>query len=160
MVSISPDWVQAIASILTLLVIIGLALYTTRLQKSHIDREEAYRVKPVLIIDLRTIQESAENMSQKTLWMDVGNLGRGDAFDLIIRVSHSKKTRKSVEVSFKRIPKGRQPDPFDTKIPLTELLENRDGEILLSAVCKDENEKEIEVKRSYRYFDFLKSKGY
>jgi hypothetical protein len=156
-VVLSPDWIEAIASLLTLGIIIFLTLYAVRIQKQlsetsiqaqkdFINREEAYRVKPILLISSGGIQKG-------TAYLKLENIGRGDAFHVNLNVTLSKwlepdgKTGQSVPVSSRRVPRGTLPSRLDTRVKKGDITENIDGDLIVWGNMLDEENRSIQVKR-------------
>jgi len=165
--ALSPDWIEAIASLLTLAIIIFLTLYATRTQrqlsehslrtqraiaenstkaqKDFIEREESYRVKPILLISSGGIQKG-------TAYLRIENIGRGDAFDLNLNATLSTglepngMTRR-VPVTSRRIARGALPSRLDTGVKKGDITENIEGDMLIWGNMLDEENRPIEVKR-------------
>jgi len=154
---LSPDWIEAIASLLTLAIIIFLTLYASRIQKQlsetsiqaqrdFISREEAYRVRPILLISSAGIQKG-------TAYLRVENIGRGDAFDVNLNITLSKWLEpdgvngQSLNVTSRRIPRGTSPVGLDTKVKKGDITENIDGDLIAWGNMRDEEERIIELKR-------------
>ncbi len=143
------DLLQIVASVATLGVIVGLALYATKIQRGFIKREEAFRVKPILVFSNPYL---AVKDPEVTATISVKNVGRGDAIDIDLQIAPTKDysekyggRSRSAELDRVGI-KDEDPIMFDTHQQLKELKADIDGDLLIWGTMKDEEGNEIAIK--------------
>jgi len=141
--------VQLVASVAALGVIIGLALYATKVQRGFIKREEAFRVKPILVFSTPYV---AVKDLEVTATLSVKNVGRGDAIDINLQIAPTKDYSekyggRSRSAKLDRVGiKDEDPIMFDTHQQLRELKADIDGDLLIWGTMKDEEGNEITIK--------------
>lgn len=154
-VIISPEWVQAIAAVLTLAAIAILGVTTYRVQRKMAEREEAsnareaaWNVRPDLTYKTERIGPSQHD-PEDTAWMSVTNIGNGPAYDVELSVQLPTWHGRSRSIDpFDKLLVG-SPEVFDTWIKITD-LRHESGDtfkLVIWGTMKDGDGREIPIRK-------------
>ena len=145
---VAPEWVQAIAALLTLVAITILGVTTYRVQKRMADREEAWNVRPDLTFKTMKIGPSESN-TEDTAWIWVKNIGNGPAYDVELSVALPTWDGRSYSIlPFDKVIED-TPQHFDTRIKRTDLLQESGDtfKLVVWGKMKDGDGREILVRK-------------